>query len=47
MIFNPDLTKKVGEVLFSRTIKKLVDPTLLFNSMPLNNSMFQKYFSLH
>ena len=47
MIFNPDLTKQVREVIFSRAIKKLIDPTVLFNSIPLNNSMFQKYFSLH
>ena len=36
MIFNPDLSKQAREVIFSRKIKKLVHPTLLFNNIPLN-----------
>ena len=43
MIFNPDLSKQAQEVIFSRKIKKLLHPTLLFNDIPLSNSLFQKY----
>ena len=46
MIFNPDLSKQVQEVIFIRKIKKLLHPTLLFNNIPLNNSLFQKHCSL-
>ena len=43
MIFNPDLSKQVQEIIFSRKIKKLLHPTLLFNSIPLSNSLFQNH----
>ena len=43
MIFNPDLSKQGQEVIFSRKIKKLFHPTLLFNKIPLSNSLFQKH----
>ena len=46
MIFNPDLSKQVQEVIFSRKIKKLLHPTLLFNNMSLSNSLFQKHLGL-
>ena len=46
MIFNPDLSKQAQEVVFSRKIKKLLHPTLLFNNIPLNNSLFQKHLDL-
>ena len=46
MIFNPDLSKQAQEVIFSRKIKKLLHPTLLFNKIPLNNSLFQKHLGL-
>ena len=46
MIFNPDLSKQAQEVVFSRKIKKLLHPTLLFNNIPLNNSLFQKHLGL-
>ena len=35
MIFNPDLSKQAQEVTFSRKIKKLLHPALLFNDIPL------------
>ena len=38
MIFNPDLSKQAQEVIFSRKIKKLLHPTLLFNNIKLNFS---------
>ena len=46
MIFNPDLSKQAQEVTFSRKIKKLLHPTLLFNNIPLKNSLFQKHLGL-
>ena len=36
MIFNPDLSKQAQEVIFSRKIKKLLHPTLLFNNISLS-----------
>ena len=41
MIFNPDLSKQAQEVIFNRKIKKLLHPALLFNDIPLSNSLFQ------
>ena len=46
MIFNPDLSKQAQEVIFSRKIKKLLHPTLLFNNIPLSNGLFQKHLGL-
>ena len=46
MIFNPDLSKHVQDVIFSRKIKKLLHPTLLFNNIPLSNSLFRKHLGL-
>ena len=46
MIFKPDLSKQVQEVIFSRKIKKLLHPTLLVNNIPLSNSLFQKHLGL-
>ena len=46
MIFNRDLSKQAQEVIFSRKIKKLLHPTLLFNNIPFNNSLFQKHLGL-
>ena len=46
IIFNSDLSKQAQEVIFSRKIKKLLHPTLLFNNIPLNNSLFQKHLGL-
>ena len=45
-IFNPDLRKQAQDIIFSRKIKKLLHPTLLFNNIPLNNSLFQKHRGL-
>ena len=46
IIFNSDLSKQAQEVIFSRKIKKLLHPTLLFNNIPLSNSLFQKHLDL-
>ena len=32
MIFNPDLSKKAQEVMFSRKTNKISDPTTTFNT---------------
>ena len=41
MIFNPDLSKQAQEVIFSRKMKKLLHPTLLFNNIPLTTVYFR------
>ena len=41
MIFNPDLSKQAQEVIFSRKMKKLLQPTLLFNNVPLTTVYFR------
>ena len=46
MIFNPDLNKQVQKIIFYRKISKLLHPTLLFNNIPLSNSLFQKQLGL-
>ena len=46
MIFKPDLSKQAQEVIFSRKIKKLLYPTLLFDNIYLSNSLFQKHLGL-
>ena len=44
--FNPDLSKQAQEVIFSRKIKKLLHPTLLFTNIPLSNNLFLKHLGL-
>ena len=46
VVFNVDLTKQAQQVIFSRKTKKLLMPTLSFNSIPSKNSMFQKRLTL-
>ena len=46
MIFNPDLSKQAQEAIFSRKVKKLLHPTLLYNNIPLSNSLFQTHLGL-
>ena len=46
IIFNPDLTKQVQEVIFSGKTKKLLHPSLPFNDIPLKNSISQKHLRL-
>ena len=45
-IFNPDLSKQAQKLIFNIKIKKLLHPTLLFNNIPLSNSVFQKALGL-
>ena len=46
MIFNPDLTNHVQELIFGRKTKKLLHPCLLFNEISLKNSISQKHLRL-
>ena len=43
MIFITDLSKQALEVIFSRKIKKLLHPTLLFNNIPYRSSLLTIY----
>ena len=46
MIFNPDLTKQAQELIFRRKANKLLHSCLLFNEIPLKNSISQKHLGL-
>ena len=41
--FNPDLTKQVQEVIFSRKTKKLLHPSLVFNNAKVTQSIYHKH----
>ena len=43
MIFNPELTKQVQEVILGRKTNKLLSTGLSFNDIPLKNSISQKH----
>ena len=46
MIFNPDLTNHVQDVIFCRKTKKLLHPCLSFNDISLKNSISQKHLGM-
>ena len=46
MTFNPDLSKQLQEVKFSRKTKKLLHTCLSFNDIPLKDSISQKHLGL-
>ena len=46
MIFNPDLSKQVQEVIFSRKTNKISHPTTAFNTVPVACTLFQKHLGL-
>ena len=46
MSFNPDLTKQAQEVIFSRKLKKPLDPSIKFNNVPVQNASSQKHLGL-
>ena len=46
MTFNPDLTKQAQEVIFNRKNKELLHSCLLFNNVPLRNSISEKHLRL-
>ena len=37
ILFNPDSSKPVKEVIFSRKVNKVEHPELIFNSIKINN----------
>ena len=47
MTFNSDLTKQAQELIFSRKTKKLLCSCLLFNNIPLKNSISQNFSGWH
>ena len=47
MIFNPDLSKHVQEVMFSRKTNKISHPTTTFNTVPVARTSCQKHLGLH
>ena len=46
MSFNPDPTKQAQEVIFSRKLKKPLDPSSKFNNVPVQNASSQKHLGL-
>ena len=46
MIFNPDLTKQVQEVIFSRKLNKPVHPYLNFKNSQVSQTESQKHLGL-
>ena len=46
MNFNPDPTKQAQEVIFSRKIKKLSHPSLVFNNAKVNQPIYQKHLDI-
>ena len=46
MNFNPDTTKQVQEVIFSRKLKKTVHPPLLFNNASVTRISSQKHLGI-
>ena len=47
MAFNPDLSKQVQEIVFSRETHKISHPKLNFNNSPIVQSTCQKHFGLY
>ena len=47
MMFNPDLTKQVQEVIFSRKTAKHFHLQVFFNEVPVERSVFLKHLGLH
>ena len=47
MSFNPDVSKKAQEVIFSRKQGKSVHPDLAFNNMPVQQTQYQKHLGVY
>ena len=47
MNFNPDLSKQVQEVIFSRKTVKVSHPSITFNTVPVARTACQKHLGLH
>ena len=46
MSFNPDISKKAQQVIFSRKVKKNPHPPLTFNSNQVNKTSSQKHLGI-
>ena len=47
MSFNPDVSKQVQEVIFSKKAQRLFHPTVLYNNIPVQHSTVQKHLGVH
>ena len=47
MSFNPDVSKLVQELIFSKKTQKLFHPTVLFNNIPVQHSTVQKHLGAY
>ena len=47
MSFNPDVSKLVQELIFSKKTQKLFHPTVLFNNIPVQHSTVQKHLGVY
>ena len=47
MNFNPDLSKQVQEVIFSRETVKVSHPSITFNTLPVARTTCQKHLGLY
>ena len=46
MTFNPDTSKQVQEVVFSRKVKVTAHPQLVFNNNSVHETATQKYLGM-
>ena len=47
MLFNPDITKRAVEVIFSVKNKKPIHPELIFNGIPVARENFTKHLGVY
>ena len=47
MIFNPDLSKEVQEIIFSRKSYKINQPITTFNTIPVARTPYQEHLGLY
>ena len=47
ILFNPEVTKQVQEVIFSRKSQKVTHPTVYLNNSPVTWSSSQKHLGIH
>ena len=47
IFFNPDVSKLVQEVIFSKITQKLFHPDVLFDNFPVQHSTVQKHLGVY
>ena len=47
MSFNPDKSKQVQEVIFSRKTQRVIHPPAIFNNIPVVRSSYQKHLGIY